>query len=43
MKRTPNQTVKHKGGLVMLWVCVTAGGNGNISLIEGGMHSIKYQ
>ena len=35
-------TVKHGGGSIMLWVCVTTGGTGNIVRVEGRMDSTKY-
>ena len=37
------RTVKHGGGSIMVWDCVTAGGTGNIVRVEGRMDSTKYQ
>ena len=42
MKST-SRTVKHRGGLIMLWACVASSGTGNILLVKGRMDSIKYQ
>ncbi len=36
-------TVKHGGGLVMLWGCFASSGTGNLRCVEGKMDSIKHQ
>lgn len=36
-------TVKHGGGSIMIWGCMTWDGVGNITLIEGKMNSEVYQ
>lgn len=43
MKKNLCPTVKHGGGLVMLWAFIAASGTGNISRVEGEMNSIKFQ
>ena len=42
-EKNTSPTVKHGGGSITLWACVTVSGTGNISLVEGRMDSIKYQ
>lgn len=41
MKATPCQLLSM--GCVMLWVCVTASGTGNVARVEGRIDSTKYQ
>lgn len=36
-------TLKHGGGLVMLWRCFASSGTGNLQCLDGKMDSIKYQ
>ena len=35
-------TVKHGGGNVMVWVCTSAAGTGELNFIEGNMNSNTY-
>lgn len=35
-------TVKHGGGSIMVWGCMSAAGTGDVYLCEGRMNSIKY-
>ena len=35
-------TVKHGGGLVMVWECMASAGVGSLVVIEGSLNSLKY-
>ncbi|KAL0168706.1 hypothetical protein M9458_036928, partial [Cirrhinus mrigala] len=35
-------TVKHGGGTIMVWGCMSAAGTGELRFIEGNMDSIMY-
>ena len=36
------QTVKHRGGNVMVWGCITPNGTGRLHQVEGRMNAIQY-
>ena len=36
-------TVKHGGGSIMLWRCISAAGTGRLVKIEGKMNGEKYR
>ncbi len=42
LKRTMS-TVKHGGGLVMLWGCFACSATGNLQCVDSKMDSLKYQ
>ena len=36
-------TVKHSGGSIMLWGCISVAGNGSLVRIAGKMNGAKYR
>jgi transposase len=41
-EKCTSKTVKHGGGNVMVWGCMSAVGTGNLALIDGKMYAPKY-
>ena len=42
LDRNMKQTVKHGGGNVMVWGCITPNGTGRLHRVEGHMNAIQY-
>ncbi len=42
MRRTKKPTVKHGGGSVMVWGCMSAASTGELQFIEGTMDANMY-
>jgi hypothetical protein len=42
LDRNMKQTVKHGGGNVMVWGCITPNGTGRLHQVEGCMNAIQY-
>jgi len=42
MDRNVKQTVKHGGGRIMVWGCITPQGTGRLHLINGNMNAEQY-